>query len=89
MYAPVVPSNPDQNEQSVFRPKRPKILPFGAAHTYMAYIREYSDFPSSPGPNPSHDCKRPVPGLKMGEENRILVRLMIQRTERHTSTQNF
>ena len=32
---------------------------------------------------------RPVPGLKMGEENRILVRLMIQRTERHASTQNF
>ena len=48
MYAPVVPSNPDQNEQSVFRPKRPKILPFGAAHTYMAYIREYS----SPRPPP-------------------------------------
>ena len=42
MYAPVVPSNPDQNEQSVFRPKRPKTLPFGAAHTCMAYIREYS-----------------------------------------------
>ena len=55
MYAPVVPSNPDQNEQSVFRPKRPKILPFGAAHTYMAYIREYSVF-TPPGPNPSHDC---------------------------------
>ena len=33
--------------------------------------------------------ERPVPGLKMGEENRILVRLMIQRTGRHTSTQNF
>ena len=25
----------------VFRPKRPKTLPFGAAHTYMAYITEY------------------------------------------------
>ena len=48
MYAPVVPSNPDQNEQSVFRPKRPKILPFGAAHTYMAYIREYSPPPRPP-----------------------------------------
>ena len=48
MYAPVVPSNPDQNEQSVFRPKRPKILPFGAAHTYMAYIREYSPPPRLP-----------------------------------------
>ena len=50
MYAPVVPSNPDQNEQSVFRPKRPKILPFGAAHTYMAYIREYSPPPPRPPP---------------------------------------
>ena len=50
MYAPVVPSNPDQNEQSVFRPKRPKILPFGAGHTYMAYIREYSSPPPRPPP---------------------------------------
>ena len=25
----------------VFRPKRPKTLPFEATHTYMAYIREY------------------------------------------------
>ena len=25
----------------IFRPKRPKTLPVGAAHTYMAYIREY------------------------------------------------
>ena len=41
MYALVVPSNPGQNEQSVFRPKRPKTLPFGAAHTCMAYIRKY------------------------------------------------
>ena len=26
---------------SVFRPKRRKTLPFGAAHTLMAYVREY------------------------------------------------
>ena len=25
----------------VFRPKGPKTQPFGPAHTYMAYIREY------------------------------------------------
>ena len=33
MYAPVVPSNQDQNEENVFRPKRPRTLSFGAAHT--------------------------------------------------------
>ena len=41
MYAPVVPLNPDQNEQSVFRPKMPKSPTFWGVHTYMAYIREY------------------------------------------------
>ena len=49
----------------------------------MAYVREYP-----PGPDPSHDCQRPRLGLKIGEENIILVRLMIQRTGRHTSTKN-
>ena len=34
MYAPVV--------SKCFQTKKaPKPLPFGAAHTYMAYIREY------------------------------------------------
>ena len=41
MYAPVVPSNPDQNEQSVFRPKMPQNSTFWGVHTCMAYIREY------------------------------------------------
>ena len=41
MYAPVVPLNPDQNEQSLFRPKMPKNPTFWGVPTYMAYIREY------------------------------------------------
>ena len=48
MYAPVVPSNPDQNEQSVFRPKMPKNPTFWGVHFHMAYIRE------SPRPNHFH-----------------------------------
>ena len=36
----------------VFRPKRRKTLPNGAAHTYMACIREY---PPPPGLEPSPD----------------------------------
>ena len=51
MYAPVVPSNPDQNEQSVFRPKMPKNPTVWGVHTYMAYIRE-----SSLGPDHFHGC---------------------------------
>ena len=51
MYAPVVSSKPIP-DSSVFRQKDPKPLHFGAAHTYMAYIREYP----SPGPSPFHDC---------------------------------
>ena len=39
MYAAVVPSNLDQNEQSVFRPKMPKNSTFWGVHTYLAYIR--------------------------------------------------
>ena len=34
----------DQNEQSVYRfsdQNAPPTIPFGVAHTYMAYIREY------------------------------------------------
>ena len=42
---------PDQNRQSVFRPKRHKNPTLWAVHTYMAYIREYP-----PGPDPFHDC---------------------------------
>ena len=36
--------------------KGPKILPFGVAHTYVAYIREYQ----SPGPDPFHDREKKV-----------------------------
>ena len=35
---------PDQNEQRVYPfsdQKGPKTIPFGAAHTYMVYIRDY------------------------------------------------
>ena len=46
MYAAVVPSNLDQNEQSVFRPKMPKNPTFWGVHTYLAYIR------STPAPPP-------------------------------------
>ena len=56
--------------------KGPKLLPF-------PYIREYP-----PDPDPFHDCWRPRQGLQMGEENSILIRLMIQRTGRDTSTKN-
>ena len=45
-YTPIVPSKtiPDFRPKwakfiPVFRPKGAKTLPFGAAHTYMAYIR--------------------------------------------------
>ena len=45
----------DQNGRFTFRPKRlKKNIPFGAAHTYVAYIRDY------PYPPPS----RPIPGRK-------------------------
>ena len=36
--------------------KGPKILPFGVALTYVAYIREYQ----SPGPDPFHDREKKV-----------------------------
>ena len=45
---------PDQNGQSLHPfsdQKGPKTLPFGAAHTYMAYIREYP-----PGPRTLRSC---------------------------------
>ena len=82
MYAPVVPAKntPDS------RPKWAKCFQTknaqkpGAVHTYIAYIREYPQVPTP--------FRRPRPGLKMSEENRILVRLMIQRTGRHNSTKN-
>ena len=48
-YTPVVPSKtitrPDQNRESLYPfsdQNGTKTLPLGAAHTYMAYIREYS-----------------------------------------------
>ena len=46
-YTPIVPSKtiPDFRPKwakfiPVFRPKGTKTLPFGAAHTYIAYIRD-------------------------------------------------
>ena len=50
MYAPVVPSNPDQNEQSVFRPKMPKNSTF----TYLYGL--YKGVPPPPGPDHFHGC---------------------------------
>ena len=45
----------DQNGQSLYPSSDQngaKTIPFGAAHTYMAYIRDYH--PSSPPPSPSN-----------------------------------
>ena len=39
MYAPVAPSNPDQNEQSVFSPKMPKNSTFWGVHIYMGLYK--------------------------------------------------
>ena len=47
---------PDQNGRSLHSfsdQKGPKTLPFEAAHTYMAYIRE---FPPPPGPRTLRSC---------------------------------
>ena len=35
MYTSIVPSNPDQNKQSVFKPKRPKKYPTLWGGTYL------------------------------------------------------
>ena len=57
-YTLVVPSKTmilDQNGQSLYPSSDQngaKTIPFGAAHTYMAYIRDYH--PSSPPPSPSN-----------------------------------
>ena len=59
--------------------KGPKTLPFGAAHTYIAYIRE-----SPPVLIPFMIIETELAGLRMGVENSTLVRLVIQRTGRHT-----
>ena len=55
-YTPIAPLKaiPDSRPKwaksiPVFRPKRPKTLSLGAAHTYMAYIREYSPSPDVAG----------------------------------------
>ena len=75
-YTPVVPSKttPDSRPKSakcipVFTPKRPKTLPFGAAHTYTAYIREHPPCPSSRVDrflltSPSQKLKRSWKGLQ-------------------------
>ena len=84
MYAPVVPAKniPDS------RPKWAKCFqtknaqkPHPLAGTYLYGL--YKGLP--PGPDP---FQRPRPGLKMSEENSILVRLTIQRTGRHNATKN-
>ena len=46
----------DQNGQSVYRfsdQNGPQTIPFGVAHTYMAYIREYLAPPPPPSPTPN------------------------------------
>ena len=51
---------PDQNGQSVHwfsDQKGPKTLPFGVAHTYMTYIREYTT------PPPPRHYRRNPPGF--------------------------
>ena len=60
-YAPVVPTKTIPGLQSKMGQslypfsdqKGPKALPFGAAHTYMAYIREYP-LPPPPEGESSH-----------------------------------
>ena len=56
-----------------------KRYPLGGTYLYGLY----KGLP--PGPDP---FQRQRPGLKMSEENSILIRLMIQRTGRHNSTKN-
>ena len=56
-----------------------KRYPLGGTYLYGLY----KGLPPCPDP-----FQRPRPGLKMSEENSILVRLMIQRTGRHNSTKN-
>ena len=55
---------PDQNGQSLYPSSDQngaKTLPFGAAHTYMAYIREYHpSLPPAPNPRSLHDHSRGV-----------------------------
>ena len=50
MYAPVVPQKPypipDQNGESVFRPKRPKNPSLGAINTYLYSL--YKGVPPAP-----------------------------------------
>ena len=71
MYAPVVPLKtiPDS------RTKWAKCFQTKKAQTPYPSIIEES---TTPDPDPFHDCQRPRQGLKMGEENSILIRLMIQ-----------
>ena len=50
---------PEQNEQSVYPfsdQKAPKTIPFGAAHTYMAYKKEQLP-PPPPGRESAADRK--------------------------------
>jgi len=64
-YIPVISSKtiPDSRSKwakstPVFRPKRHKNLPFGAAHPYTAYIREYTPRGCVPSDNVIFQCFR-------------------------------
>ena len=39
------------------RPKRLKTIPFSAAHTYVAYMRNYPPPPPPPGEKRVADCE--------------------------------
>ena len=67
----------------VFKPKRPKTLPFGTAHTYMAYIREYPP----PHPPPPHELKS---GLNLAYISSVFFRCLnasARVTERYVRSQ--
>ena len=55
MYIPVVPSGPNQNEQSVFKPKRPKNPTlWGGTYPYGFYKGVPPQVP-----DPFRDCRAP------------------------------
>ena len=70
-YAPVVPTKTIPGLQSKMGQslspftdqKGPKALPFGAAHTYMANIREYLP-PPPPPPHPEGESSHYLPSKK-------------------------
>ena len=57
-------------------PRKKKNIPFGAAHTYMAYLREYNPTPHPPGwETEGHPANRAV--LSLGRFERTRERLCI------------